>query len=106
MIKRYLLFAALLFVFVCNIAFRIFPLFLDKTSSNPGYYQDSSGNAYMLEIDPYGWARYVSLIVEHGFPGDELRSGKPYDILSAYPYGVTVRDNLYFYYFSAYFLLD
>ncbi|HII17046.1 TPA: hypothetical protein HA361_03980 [Candidatus Woesearchaeota archaeon] len=36
-------------------------------------FQDSSGQTYLLAIDPYFWYRQAGNIIDHGYPGDELR---------------------------------
>lgn len=44
-----------------------------------GKLQDDHGQTYLLAIDPYQFLRYVEDELDHGYPGDTLRDGKPYD---------------------------
>jgi len=43
------------------------------------YYQDDSGQTYLLAIDPYYYYRQAQNIVDHGYVGDELKDGKSFD---------------------------
>lgn len=65
-------------------------------------YQDQYGQTYLLEVDPYGWARYVRNIVEHGFPGDVKVGYRQYDNLVNSVRGKELKDGVPFFYLSAY----
>ena len=43
------------------------------------YYQDDSGQTYLLAIDPYYYLRQTENLLENGHVGDELKDGKPFD---------------------------
>ncbi len=49
--------------------------------------QDETGQTYLLAIDPYQFLRYLEDILDHGYPGDELRDGVPYDTKMLAPIG-------------------
>ncbi len=51
------------------------------------FFQDSKGNLYMPDIDPYYWLRYAKNIVDHGYPGDIIKNGRSYDTLQLAPNG-------------------
>lgn len=38
------------------------------------HFKDETGQTYILDIDPWQWYRYTKNIVEHGYPGDYIRS--------------------------------
>ncbi|MEM3126731.1 MAG: STT3 domain-containing protein [Candidatus Woesearchaeota archaeon] len=67
-------------------------------------WQDDNENTYMPDIDPYYWARYAKNVLDHGYPGDELRDGKNYDTKMFAPLGkeIAIAD-LFHPYFLAYF---
>ena len=67
------------------------------------FFQDESGNMYMPDIDPYYWVRYAQNIVEHGYPGDVLKDGRPFDNHQLAPLGRFVAPNLFHSYALAYF---
>lgn len=37
--------------------------------------KNDNGQTYLLAIDPYFWMRKAENIVEHGYPGDEIKNG-------------------------------
>jgi len=43
------------------------------------YYQDESGQTYLLAIDPYHYYRQAQNILDHGHVGDEIKDGRPLD---------------------------
>jgi asparagine N-glycosylation enzyme membrane subunit Stt3 len=49
--------------------------------------QTDDGQTYLLAIDPYNWLYLAEDVVDHGYPGDEIRDGKPWDTLRQAPYG-------------------
>ncbi|MBI2138597.1 hypothetical protein HYU13_03345 [Candidatus Woesearchaeota archaeon] len=54
--------------------------------------QDSSGQTYLLGIDPYYWMRHAGNIIKNGHPGDELKKDAegreaPYDNFMYAPKG-------------------
>ncbi len=57
--------------------------------------QDESGHTYWLAIDPYQYLRLVEDMLDHGYPGDELRNGTPYDKHMLAPIGRTAGTNLH-----------
>src|SRR3989344_3855189 len=67
------------------------------------FFQDSDGKNYMPDIDPYYWFRYVKNIVNHGYPGDEIRNGGEYDNHQVAPVGRPVPADRFHTYFLAYF---
>ena len=67
------------------------------------FFQDSDGKNYMPDIDPYYWFRYVKNIVNHGYPGDEIRNGVEYDNHQVAPVGRPVPADRFHTYFLAYF---
>ncbi len=59
------------------------------------------GHTYLLAIDPYQYYRYAKDIVEHGFPGDVVINGTPWDMHMLAPLGVKTSYNWH-QYFEAY----
>ncbi|MBI2141911.1 FKBP-type peptidyl-prolyl cis-trans isomerase [Candidatus Woesearchaeota archaeon] len=51
------------------------------------FFQDSEGNNYMPDIDPYYWFRYARNIIELGHPGDIIKDGRSYDTFQLAPNG-------------------
>ncbi|MEK6808973.1 MAG: STT3 domain-containing protein [Nanoarchaeota archaeon] len=67
-------------------------------------FQDDNGNLYMPDIDPYYWFRYARNIIEHGYPGDEIREGKQFDNHMWAPQGADIPTTDQFYpYILAYY---
>jgi dolichyl-diphosphooligosaccharide--protein glycosyltransferase len=64
-------------------------------------FQDGSGQTYLMELDCWHWARYVSNVEAHGFPGDMLRNGIQWDKYMLAPYGDKVIWNQFLFYFSS-----
>lgn len=67
-------------------------------------YQDPNGLTYLMEMDPYLWARYTKHIIQHGHPGDLKKEGENYDALMVAPLGLNLKQ-FYFqflFYLSAY----
>ena len=61
-------------------------------------YQDSSGQTYLLEVDPYSWMRSTRLVLKNGYPGDNKEDGKIFDTYMLAPRGAKVtRFSLLFY---------
>ncbi len=57
--------------------------------------QDSTGQTYLLAIDPYQWYRYGGDIIEHGHMGDKLVNGTPHDMHMLAPEGKPVSRELH-----------
>jgi dolichyl-phosphooligosaccharide-protein glycotransferase len=49
------------------------------TNQIKSYYQDESGQTYLLAIDPYHYYRQAQNVLDNGHVGDELVDGKPFD---------------------------
>jgi dolichyl-diphosphooligosaccharide--protein glycosyltransferase len=64
-------------------------------------FQDGSGQTYLLEYDPWQFARYVRNILKHGQPGDSLKDGRPWDELMLAPSGAPVLWDQLLYYLTA-----
>lgn len=67
-------------------------------------YQDANGLTYLMEMDPYLWARFTKNMIQHGHPGDIKKNGESYDSLMLAPDGLNLR-TFYFqflFYLSAY----
>lgn len=41
--------------------------------------KNDKGQTYLLAIDPYYWLRQAENIVDHGYPGDEMKDGVQWD---------------------------
>lgn len=65
-------------------------------------YQDSSGQTYLLELDPYKWARYTENVLKNGHPGDKKLAGKSYDTRTLAPKGIKMFYVNFLYYCSAF----
>ncbi len=64
---------------------------------------DEKGMMYMPDIDTYYWLRYTKTVLDHGFLGDEIREGVPYDNLMLAPFGYPIEKQDFFHpYFLAY----
>ncbi|MCD4759556.1 dolichyl-diphosphooligosaccharide--protein glycosyltransferase subunit STT3 [archaeon] len=59
------------------------------------YYQDESGQTYLLAIDPYHYYRQAENFLENGHVGDEIVDGKPLDNHMLAPNGVKVYNTLH-----------
>jgi dolichyl-phosphooligosaccharide-protein glycotransferase len=59
------------------------------------YYQDESGQTYLLAIDPYHYYRQAQNILENGHVGDEIKDGKPLDNHMLAPNGRQVSNNFH-----------
>ncbi len=51
------------------------------------------GHTYLLAIDPYQYYRYAKDIVEHGFAGDVIINGTPWDMHMVAPLGLKTSYN-------------
>ncbi len=73
--------------------------FYSLVSQTSGYVKsklrDETGHPYLLEIDPYYYARYVRNIIERGHIGDELKHGRPYNNHQLSPVGRLAEPNLH-----------
>ncbi|MBU1122037.1 MAG: dolichyl-diphosphooligosaccharide--protein glycosyltransferase subunit STT3 [Candidatus Omnitrophica bacterium] len=65
-------------------------------------FQNEDGQTYLLELDPYHWARYTANVLENGHPGDETRDGKAYDTYMLAPIGRAAPSEQFLFYSSAY----
>lgn len=65
-------------------------------------YQDEHGRTYLMEFDPYAWARQVRNVFQHGFTGDEQIKGVDYDRFTLAPLGMAILVPDFFCYFSAF----
>ncbi|MBW3014433.1 glycosyltransferase family 39 protein, partial [Candidatus Woesearchaeota archaeon] len=63
--------------------------------------QDNDGQTYLLAIDPYQYFRYAADVIDHGYPGDVIREGEPYDMHMMAPKGSGADKNFHIY-FGAY----
>jgi len=59
------------------------------------YYQDETGQTYLLAIDPYHYYRQAQNFLENGHVGDELRDGKPLDNHMLAPNGKPTSNDLH-----------
>jgi dolichyl-phosphooligosaccharide-protein glycotransferase len=59
------------------------------------YYQDDSGQTYLLAIDPYHYYRQAQNLLENGHVGDELIDGKSLDNHMLAPNGRQVGNNFH-----------
>lgn len=41
--------------------------------------KNEDGQTYLLAIDPYFWMRHAANIIDHGYPGDEIKNGVQWD---------------------------
>lgn len=67
-----------------------------------GYYQDATGQTYLMELDGWHWARYVDNILRLGHPGDKVVSGRQLDTFMLAPKGSYLAWNHFLFYFSAF----
>ncbi|MFH1888507.1 MAG: STT3 domain-containing protein [Candidatus Omnitrophota bacterium] len=67
-----------------------------------GRFQDNSGQTYLMELDCWHWARYVSNVLRLGHPGDRVEKGKQIDIYMLAPLGSPLHWEHSLYYFSAF----
>jgi len=51
------------------------------------YYQDQNGLPYFSEMDSYYNYRLTQDYIDHGYLGDTIQNGTPWDLHSYYPYG-------------------
>jgi|GEM_PF-554493 len=65
-------------------------------------YQDENQQTYLLEVDPYCRLRFTRLILENGYPGDNLVGRQAYDSFMLAPEGSPVPRYQFLYYFSAF----
>lgn len=66
-------------------------------------YQDEKGLTYLMEFDPYAWARLTGNMIHHGFPGDEKNNGINYDRLGLAPFGTALSFQQFFCYLTNFF---
>jgi hypothetical protein len=66
------------------------------------YYQDATGQTYLMELDGWHWARYVDNILRLGRVGDKVTNGKQFDTLMFAPTGSYIPWNHFLFYLSAY----
>lgn len=59
------------------------------------YWQDESGQTFLLEIDPYHWFRLVRNLITHGRIGDKVIDDVQYDSFMLAPVGVKVEPSLH-----------
>lgn len=59
--------------------------------------KNDAGETYLLAIDPYVYYMDSVNIVDHGYPGEELRDGKPYELRGLAPIGYATESNLHSY---------
>ncbi len=64
--------------------------------------QDDAGQTYLLAIDPYFWMRHAKNIIEHGYPGDEIRDEVEWDNHMYAPSGRGLPSDMFHAYFEAY----
>jgi len=50
-------------------------------------FQSPGGQTYLLENDPFDWARYTQNVLKNGYPGDAKVRGESYDTYSLAPLG-------------------
>jgi len=65
-------------------------------------FQDESGDTYMMELDCWHWSRYVENVVDHGYPGDEIRNGRQWDKFMLAPLGREMHWTQFLFYLSGY----
>ncbi|MCX5701421.1 MAG: hypothetical protein NTW64_00340 [Candidatus Omnitrophica bacterium] len=66
------------------------------------YYQDATGQTYLMELDGWHWARYVDNILRLGHVGDKVVSGRQLDTFMLAPKGSYITWNHFLFYFSAF----
>ena len=59
------------------------------------FYQDDSGQTYLLAIDPYHYYRQAQNVLDNGHVGDELRDGQPLDNHMWGPKGSVVKNSFH-----------
>jgi dolichyl-phosphooligosaccharide-protein glycotransferase len=67
-----------------------------------GRLQDDTGSTYLLELDPWNWARYTENVLQSGHPADVVINGRQIDSLMNAPYGKELPWNHFLYYLSAF----
>ncbi|MCX5667402.1 MAG: hypothetical protein NTY34_03710, partial [Candidatus Omnitrophica bacterium] len=65
-------------------------------------FQDESGKTYIMELDCWHWARYVSNVIKHGYPGDEIKNGRQWDNFMLAPLGREMHWMQLLFYLSGY----
>ncbi|MFH1876308.1 MAG: STT3 domain-containing protein [Candidatus Omnitrophota bacterium] len=65
-------------------------------------YQDENNQTYLMELDCWHWARYTENVVYQGYPGDEIRDGKQFDVLMLAPEGLSMPWGNFLFYLSAF----
>lgn len=65
-------------------------------------YQDPSGLTYLMEYDPFTWARWTENTVRNGHPGDIRKNGESFDSFMVAPYGFQVPPHKLLFYLSAF----
>lgn len=65
-------------------------------------FQDEQGVTYLLEFDPYTWARWTENVVRNGHPGDRWVNGKSFDSLMLAPNGIEIFYFRFLFYLSAF----
>lgn len=86
--KSYSAIILILIVLAVNIFIRLGSAFLPsvKDSAEKSYWQDESGQTFLLEIDPYHWYRLVKNLVLYGSTGDKPQ----YDSFMLAPIGMKI----------------
>ncbi|MBU0471864.1 MAG: hypothetical protein KKF65_04510 [Nanoarchaeota archaeon] len=76
---------------------------IEQTSQSlKSFFQDESGQTYLLAIDPYMYWRYSQNVLDSGGVGDKVVNGKPFDDHMVAPLGKSTTSSLHPY-FEAYF---
>jgi len=65
-------------------------------------FQDEHGLTYLMEYDPYTWARWTENVLRNGHPGDKIVKGKSYDSTMLAPLGCEVFYYRFLFYLSAF----
>ncbi|MCX6707456.1 MAG: hypothetical protein NT001_04940, partial [Candidatus Woesearchaeota archaeon] len=58
------------------------------------YFQDETGQPYLIELDCYQWYRYGKDIIAHGYMGDKKVDGQAYDMHMIAPIGKPIGQEL------------
>jgi len=64
--------------------------------------KNDDGQTYLLEMDPWFWMRFTQNILDHGYPGDEIRNGLQYDTYMIAPVGRFMPLDMFNSYFESY----
>ena len=86
--KEFLIrFGIILLIFLVGVFVRVESFHPNDISPEGQFYQDQNGLPYMYELDSYYNYRLTADYLDHGYLGDKLVGGHPFDLHSYYPPG-------------------